>query len=132
MRGFFIAGFLATLSIQVLGHHGNRPNSGLNRRAVDLASYRPQPKTKYVNADELRNDPSVRISKRGDYLNTAIEFAKDIGPDVTYRVLDGHYVGTNGIAHVHFRQTIHGIDLENAELSVNVGSNPPLCHVSSI
>ena len=129
MHGLLFAGLLATLPLEVLGHPGSQPTNKLNRRAIELSSFHSQSRATYVNAARLEKDSSINISKRGDYVNTATEFVKSIAPDVTYRLVDGHYVGTNGIAHVHFRQTIHGIDIENAEFNVNVGETHHLYHI---
>ncbi|EFY86134.1 extracellular elastinolytic metalloproteinase [Metarhizium acridum CQMa 102] len=36
-----------------------------------------------------------------------------------YRVVDDHYVGSDGVAHVYFKQTLHRIDSDNGHLNVN-------------
>jgi extracellular elastinolytic metalloproteinase len=32
-----------------------------------------------------------------------------------------HYVGTNGIAHFYFKQTVNDLDIDNADFNVNIG-----------
>lgn len=34
--------------------------------------------------------------------------------------MDDHYVGTNGIAHFNFKQTVNGVDIDNADFNVNI------------
>ena len=40
------------------------------------------------------------FTKRADYVDTATELVKSKVPGATFRVVDDHYVGANGIAHV--------------------------------
>ncbi|PVI04691.1 extracellular metallo proteinase MEP [Periconia macrospinosa] len=42
-------------------------------------------------------------------------------PDATFRLIDDHYVGTNGITHFYFRQTANDVDVQNADFNVNIG-----------
>ncbi|KAM0661296.1 hypothetical protein ACHAPH_002804 [Verticillium nonalfalfae] len=65
----------------------------------------------------------MTLSKRATYVETATELVKATVPGVTFRVVSDHYVGANGIAHVNFKQTAHGIDIDNADFNVNVDSN---------
>ncbi|KAJ5097123.1 extracellular elastinolytic metallo proteinase [Penicillium angulare] len=41
-------------------------------------------------------------------------------PGTAFRLVDDHYVGDNGVAHIYFRQTLHGIDIDNANFNVNI------------
>lgn len=42
-------------------------------------------------------------------------------PNATFRLVDDHYVGANGIAHFYFRQTANDVDIDNADFNVNIG-----------
>lgn len=63
---------------------------------------------------------SFSYSKDDDYVATATKLVKSTFPNMTFRTVKDHYIGTNGIGHVHFKQTAHGIDIDNADFNVNV------------
>lgn len=90
--------------------------------AVDLEKLRLKASAKYINNANIGSDPSLRLLKRETYLETATELVKSVAPDATFRVSDDHYVGTNGVSHVYFHQTVHGVDIDNANFNVNVGN----------
>lgn len=56
----------------------------------------------------------------GDYVGTATALIKSVAPGITFRLVDDHYIGANGIAHVYFKQTANGVDIDNAAFNVNV------------
>lgn len=95
----------------------------LARRGIDIEAFRLPLLSEYVNATETASDPIMTLSKRATYVETATELVKATVPGVTFRVVSDHYVGANGIAHVNFKQTVHGIDIDNADFNVNVDSN---------
>lgn len=76
----------------------------------------------YAEAASVASNRELRFLKRSDYLETANELVHRLAPNVTYRVVNDHYVGTNGIAHVHLQQTLNGLDVKNAVFNVNVGA----------
>jgi extracellular elastinolytic metalloproteinase len=87
--------------------------------AVDIEKFRLKSSTKYVKASDAVK--AARLVKRGsEYIDTATELVKSVAPDAEFRVITDHYVGTNGIGHVNFRQTANGIDIDNAIFNVNV------------
>jgi extracellular elastinolytic metalloproteinase len=98
-----------------------KPYAHLSRRAVDLNKFRLPQTAQYVDATKTVNDPVISIVKRDTYVETATELVKSIVPGATFRLVGDHYVGTNGIAHVNFKQTAHGLDIDNADFHVNVG-----------
>jgi extracellular elastinolytic metalloproteinase len=55
-----------------------------------------------------------------------MQLVERIAPNATFRLANDHYIGDNDIAHVHFWQTVDGVDIDNAVLSVNVGVRPKL------
>ncbi|KAI5864481.1 extracellular metallo proteinase 1 [Durotheca rogersii] len=87
---------------------------------LDSHPYRLKEATEYSNAGNVAANHALKLLKRGDYVETATELVRSTAPDATFRLVEDHYVGTNGIGHVHFRQTIHGLDVDNADFNVNV------------
>lgn len=104
----------------VVAAHPSAHGSGLARRAINLDAFRLTAVSKYVNATVAATEPTLHRIKRADYVETATELVKSIAKDATFRLVDDHYVGTNGIAHVNFKQTANGIDIDNADINVNV------------
>jgi extracellular elastinolytic metalloproteinase len=47
---------------------------------------------------------------------------KKAAPGAEYRIVSDHYIGKNGITHVHFKQTAFGLDIDNADFNVNVST----------
>ncbi|KAF4549268.1 Fungalysin metallopeptidase (M36)-like protein [Elsinoe fawcettii] len=86
-------------------------------RSID--DFQPQGFTQYVNKDEV---PADLVGGRfsGDYEAAAEAFVAQQFPGVTLRKADSSYQGSNGIGHVFFRQQINGVDLDNADVNVNV------------
>lgn len=106
------------------GAHPSRraPNaSPLSKRGLDLEAFKLAPMAEYVSQEEVPEDASVKvITKRADYTETAKDLVKATFPKAEFRMVDDHYIGTNGIGHVNFRQTVNGIDIDNADFNVNV------------
>lgn len=115
--------------VAVSAHPQRRqPNNGasaLSKRGVDLSEY-PMPGlgsyTKTANVKTVEK----RISSSG-YVETATKLVKEKFPDLEFRVIDDAYVGTNGIGHVNFKQTVHGLDVDNGDFHVNVGWHHSHC-----
>lgn len=91
----------------------------LSKRLVDLNQYRPATTATYINATETISSPDTKLIKRDDYVSTATALVKTVAPDAEFRVYDS-YIGTNGIGHVYFRQTVFGLDVDNTDFNVNV------------
>lgn len=85
----------------------------------DWEAYRPKAASKYTKASEV-SSAGLRVRSNGDYVDTAKALVESEAPDATFRIVDDHYVGTNGVAHVHIKQTVNGIDIDNAVFNVNV------------
>ncbi|KAM0193463.1 hypothetical protein ACHAPI_007784 [Fusarium lateritium] len=109
------------------GAHPSRrtPNpSPLSKRGIDLEAFKLPPLAEYVPQDEVPEDVSAKVvTKRADYTETAKDLVKTTFPKATFRMVSDHYVGTNGIAHVNFKQTINGIDVDNADFNVNIAAD---------
>ena len=105
--------------------HPAGPNANpLSKRGIDLDAYRMPELSEYVPTEEIPNTPaaSVSINKRGDYVETATELVKSVFPEATFRVVEDHYTGTNGVSHIRFKQTINGLDVDNGDFNVNVST----------
>jgi len=112
----------ALLSAQTFAHPRSTSTSrgGLNRRVIDLSAFRLKTIPAYTNATVTGNSDLGAILKREDYIDTATALVQQIIPGAEFRLVDDHYVGTNGIAHANFKQTAHGLDIDNADFNVNV------------
>jgi extracellular elastinolytic metalloproteinase len=120
--------FLGLLGSSALAHpaasgaNKNPWKPSLSKRLVDLDQFRPGTVASYINATETNSSPDTKLIKRDDYVATATELVKSKVPNVEFRVYDS-YIGTNGIGHVYFRQTIFGLDVDNTDFNVNVSVN---------
>ncbi|OAL57494.1 extracellular metallo proteinase MEP [Pyrenochaeta sp. DS3sAY3a] len=123
MRSFLLASLCTLLAVPNANAHP-RPHGpySLSRRAVDLDSFRVKVATTYKNATAVEADPSIpSLSKRAEAQDIATELVKTTIPDATFRLVDDHYVGNNGVAHFYFKQTANGLDIDTADFNVNVG-----------
>lgn len=130
MRGLLLAASLLSSTGYVRGHPAPEARPGLQRRTVDLNAFRLTALSEYVNATVAESSiDSASLSRRADYVDTATALVKDKVPGATFRLVQDHYVGANGVAHVHFKQTANGLDIDNADFNVNV-SHPISDHPS--
>ena len=110
-------------SLAFVGAHPSGPGShSIVSRGIDVNAFRLKATSSYVNAS-VAESPSHRRHKRADYIEAATELVKSQVNGASFRVVEDHYVGTNGVAHVNFKQTVHGIDIDNADFNVNVSSD---------
>ncbi|VUC31150.1 unnamed protein product [Clonostachys rosea] len=91
--------------------------------AIDLEALRIQVSTKYVNNAGAKSSLSLQGSQKSTYLEAAYELVEAVAPGATYSIIPGHYTGSNGISHVHFKQTFHGVEIDNAVFNVNIDRN---------
>ncbi|KAH6891473.1 Fungalysin metallopeptidase-domain-containing protein [Thelonectria olida] len=124
MRSLLLLG-LAGLAAKTQAHPARQEPKGaaLEKRGIDLDAFRLKELADYVPNEEVVEDPPVSLSKRADYLETAKDVVKSIVPKATFRLVEDHYVGNNGIAHVHFKQTVNGVDVDNGDFNVNVAAD---------
>lgn len=121
MRSFLLASLASLSAVSVYGHPASHTSRSLTRRAVDLDSFRVKAETPYKNATAVQADPNIpSIARRASAEDVATELVQNTVPDATFRLLDDHYVGTNGIAHFYYKQTVHGLDVDTADFNVNV------------
>lgn len=122
MQSLVVLGLLGT----VLAHpaHSHKSNSvwSPTKRTVDLNQFRLETNSSYASSSVAAADPAVkRLGKRGSIVDTATALVQSVFPDAEFRVADS-YVGTNGIGHVYFKQTVFGLDIDNSDFNVNVSS----------
>ncbi|KAK1142395.1 hypothetical protein N8T08_007947 [Aspergillus melleus] len=112
------------LPLAVLAHPTHQTNA-LTRRTVDLSAFRLASQAKYTKSTEAVEDAPASLGgfQEQSYVETATQLVKSTVPDAKFRVINDHYVGDNGVAHVNFRQTAHGIDIDNADFNVNIGKD---------
>lgn len=63
------------------------------------------------------------MARRADAEQVASELVAQIVPDAQFRLLNDHYVGTNGVAHFYYKQTVHGLDIDSGDFNVNIGKD---------
>ncbi|PYH89557.1 extracellular metallo proteinase MEP [Aspergillus ellipticus CBS 707.79] len=98
--------------------------SAPHQPGVDLDAFRLISNAEYVNSAEALNaNVSVFTFAGESYVDTATRLVQGTVPGATFRLVDDHYVGDNGVAHVYFRQTVHDLDIDNADFNVNVGKD---------
>lgn len=118
MKSFILLG-LSGLAANVQAHPQKRGD--ISRRGVDIEKYRPTGKTEYTSSQDAVASPNVAaIGKRATYTETATELVKSSFKNSEFRMTDDHYTDVNGISHVYFKQTAHGIDIDNTNFNVNV------------
>lgn len=125
MRFITAAASAALLAGQAYAHPALASSRrDIQGRAVDFNAFRLSTKAEYSNVTDT-TDSSITTSlfKRETYVDTAKALVQRVAPDSEFRMVDDHYTGTNGISHVNFKQTVHGLDIDNADFNVNVG--PP-------
>ncbi|CZS99711.1 hypothetical protein WAI453_002365 [Rhynchosporium graminicola] len=127
MRFLSRAGAVALLASNVLGHpasqHSQSSTRGLLPRTIDLSRFRITTESTYSNATATAESDISSLTKRVDYVDTASAVVSKIAPGAEFRVVSDHYVSENGIAHVYFKQTAHGLDIDNADFNVNVAAD---------
>ena len=120
MRSFLLASLVSLSAVRVHSHpaHSSR---GLTQRAIDLDAFRPKALSSYKNATQVVADPNIHsIGRRADPEQVAHDLVAQSVPGATFRLRNDNYVGTNGISHFYYVQTLNGIDLEGSSFNVNV------------
>ncbi|KAI1183416.1 extracellular elastinolytic metallo proteinase [Nemania serpens] len=118
MRSLVLLGLLGA-SLPASAHPARGEKPGVRRRTVDLNAFRITQSPEYSNQAATSNARLLAV-KGNNYLETATALVKRVAPHATFRIADDHYVGTNGVAHVNFKQTVHGLDIDNADFNVNI------------
>lgn len=105
-------------------HPAKRDTSISPRGLANLDAFRMPLLSNYTSAEKIiAKRENTASANSDDALEVAKAHVKDKNPDATFRLVDDHYVGSNGITHVRFKQTIHDIDIDNADYTVNVSGS---------
>lgn len=114
---------LTGLAANVHAHPAKQSETGsdLVKRGIDISKYHLPSLSDYTPSTHVDEDVSIRaFGSQRNYVDTATRAVKRAAPHAEFRVVDDHYVDVDGIGHVHFKQTAHGIDIDNADFKVNV------------
>lgn len=116
-----LTGLAANVQAHPQRREANEAHLASRSLDIDISKFRLPELSTYTNATKTESSDTVAsIGKRETYIETAKDLVKSIAPDAEFRLVEDHYVGTNGVAHVNFKQTVHGIDVDNADFNVNV------------
>jgi hypothetical protein len=110
----------ALLAALVIGHPAPSSSQNIRRRTVNLDSYKLGVGANYSSNVVLTDEtPQLRTFTAPTYVETASLLVKKIAPAAEYRLVSS-YQSDNGVGHVVFKQTLHGIDIDTADFNVNV------------
>ncbi|CZT10739.1 related to Extracellular metalloproteinase MEP [Rhynchosporium agropyri] len=114
----------ALLTANVLGHpHASTSSGSIQKRTVDLAAYKLGVGASYTtNVVIEEKQPEFRAFSKPTYVDTATTLVRSKFPNAEFRLVTSYQSG-NGIGHVAFKQTVHGIDIDTADVNVNVGKD---------
>jgi extracellular elastinolytic metalloproteinase len=112
---------ISLLTVQAAGHAANSfvPSTSLLARANALDEHRPIAYGGvYASVNEVKQQGSHTNSHNP--IQAAKTFAKKVEPDATFRVVEEHSTGRSGVTHVYLKQTVHGVDVINGDMNINV------------
>ncbi|RAL08846.1 extracellular metalloproteinase [Aspergillus homomorphus CBS 101889] len=91
----------------------------------DLTRFRLRSRAYYVHSvDAMTGKTGLFIRARHEsYLATAAKLVQTVVPGADFCIVADHYIGDNGVVHVNLRQTVHKIDVDNADFNVNIGQD---------
>jgi extracellular elastinolytic metalloproteinase len=123
MRLVSQASVVALLATHILAHPTASAGShkSIRRRTVDLSAFKLETEAVYNDALKTADSglQSARFAQQS-YTETAKRLVEEVFPKAEFRLVSDHYVGNDGIGHVNFKQTVHGLDIDNADFNVNV------------
>ncbi|KAL7785881.1 Fungalysin metallopeptidase domain-containing protein [Trichoderma ceciliae] len=117
---------LTSLAANVNAHPTKQPgaSSSLAKRGIDITKYELTTVSNYTPSSDVEEEASLQaVGLKGNYVDAATRAVKRAAPHAEFRVVNDHYVDVDGIGHVHFKQTAHGIDIDNADFKVNIGKD---------
>lgn len=114
---------VAQFAASVLAHPSPTANSprGLQKRAVDISAFKYKlgaASAKYVS-NVVIEEQGLKPRAAVGYTEIATALVKSAFPEAEFRLVSS-YESKNGIGHVVFKQTVHGIDIDTADFNVNV------------
>lgn len=129
MKYQMLLGLTGLAAVQAHPKVAREPNANTNvaKRGVDISKYSlPSSLSSYTRASSVKTADLKASSSGKDYVEVAKALVKEKFPDQEFRAVKDNYVGSNGIGHVYFKQQVHGLDIDNADLVVNVSFWPSL------
>lgn len=112
---------LGGLAASVTAHPHVQARFGASQR-LDISKYALPSTSFYSSSFETeRNLIAMNVEAGADFTDTAAQFVRQTFPELEFRMAGDHYVDINGLGHVQFKQTHNGIDIDNADLNVNIG-----------
>lgn len=113
-----LAVFLAIGAVTASAHSaGSLGRLDVRKYAMpNVANYAP-------NYSKDKTKRHTNLHRGASPVDIAQAFVKKSAPGASFRVSEDHYTSTSGIAHVNLKQTLHGLDIDNADFKVNVGDD---------
>ncbi|CEJ94892.1 hypothetical protein VHEMI10399 [[Torrubiella] hemipterigena] len=109
------------LAASATAHPHVQTRSGASQR-LDISKYALPSKSFYGSSSEMAENVTImNIQPTASFTETASEFVRRRFPELEFRMANDHYIGSNGLGHVHFKQIHNGIDIDNADINVNIG-----------
>lgn len=111
---------LAAFVVNTVGVQGSPLSIG--DRKVDVNKFRLEANAEYITSSgaPIKGGASPAGFKAVDYVQVATNFVLSTVPNANFRLVGDHYIGADGTAHVYFKQTVHDLDIDNADFNVNV------------
>lgn len=104
--------------------HGAHAKGGLFNRGIDVRKYAMPDLAHYSpNYSRDKSKRHINLPTSAMPVDAALAFVKKTVPSVEFRLAQDHYTSTSGVTHVNFKQTLHGIDIDNADFKVNIGND---------
>ncbi|OAR04526.1 hypothetical protein LLEC1_02496 [Akanthomyces lecanii] len=112
---------ILALGVATASAHGN---GGLCNRGIDVHKYAMPDLAHYSpNYSKDKSKRQSDLPRSATPVDAALVFVEKTVPSVEFRLAQDHYTSTSGVTHVNFKQTFHGIDIDNADFKVNIGSD---------
>lgn len=102
----------------VLAHPGHS-HTKIQKRSIDLEAYRFGGGGSYHSVPST-SKRSLKSKRKATNQETAVEFLMSTFPTTSFRLIQDHYVGDNGVEHFYFKQLANNLDIDNSNLNINV------------
>ena len=86
---------------------------------MDLEAYRLGGGGSYVSVPGTPKR-NLNLKRRASNQDTAIAYLAKTFPTTTFRLVQDHYMGDNGVEHFYFKQLANNLDIDNSNLNINV------------
>lgn len=119
MRGTHVAALSGLILTSFAHPHHASSSNGIEARQVAgnrFEQFRPVQRSTYVPEGEVS---IARVpSAGGDYVEVATAHLRSIHPEAEFRQVGDNHVSSSGVGHVYFKQTLNGIDIDDADFNV--------------